>query len=1046
MKNHQRKCKAVPGTAVTGSATLAPANEVVKSLADSLEETDAYEMSASGAPWSTIDTIFKDKTNSAHIAPVLRELDAAAAAASTPQGMGRVVKALFMFLITITRKDELELDDDEWAMSNTRSSYAKRIRHGVQRWTSGKGVSDYLERVQTLQAHRGHQRHVDNEDNKTQRAEAFVRGGALSKAAQALNSQGIAKGTEQDYIKTKDKFPSATAEEEAKYAAELQQVQGAIGPIPPNWEPVMTIDDEVIFGTISRLSRTTAADHSGVKADHLKFVCWSGFTRLITRITRAYLTGALPADVQAYLGSSRIVPLWKDEAKTDIRPVTVPSLIARIAAKCVNKLCGADIGSTLAPLQIGVNRAKAIETMSVLVRSTLARNPDCVLLAADIKNAYGTTNLSSILSAVSEQDNKLLLQYFLCRYASPSTTSFRRDDGTFEIIKNKNGVLQGDCLSGLFFSLALQPALRALDEKDYKLVIAYLDDIYIVCSKEQALELTRGGLQKVLDDKQIGLKVNIGKTSVFSPSGDLGDEDNWECKLQRDGCVVLGTPIGTAEFISTHLKRTLDEFKRVTSSFTKLQAQSALLLLRGCGITRLNHLFRTTPSALSAPIAGRANDHIWATLQAILDIPSDGEAAELHFNHSRARTASNLPISMGGLGMTNPFDALPGAFLAGLKDGIQSLAQHFEEDHDWWTTFLESDSVDSFLALDQISLSAKRSLQRVRTGFEAFKTTTTFTAQRSKTGTPLTEAETSARYPLTIANVLTAEDGLQHRLTWMLLHNKHREFQTSLPASLRALAIGHEAPHAQDFLIMHPSCKAHQLSSDDMKFGARLLLYLPPTNEDYLQMTPSQVLRDVSGPRDAFVKFRSLFRAAHAWPRHDSLIQLFDLMLKKSGYRTRLEVHVPNAGAQNRVDIVAYGLFHNTDVAFDVSVIAADSVNIINQTSAEAGFAAGKRARQKEVMYTTACRAQNFTFRPLILEDTGFLDANVTALFAQLSKSDQFEESVPEFTTWAARKALDYWYQGVSRHLVAGNAKMFRGMRPDWAGLRGRPSRWPRQV
>jgi hypothetical protein len=59
--------------------------------------------------------------------------------------------------------------------------------------------------------------------------------------------------------------------------------------------------------------------------------------------------------------------------------------------------------------------------------------------------------------------------------------------------------------------------------------------------------------------------------------------------------------------------------------------------------------------------------------------------------------------------MTNPFDALPGAFLAELKDGIQSLAHHFEEDHDWWTSFLESDSVDSFLPLDQVSLSAKRS-------------------------------------------------------------------------------------------------------------------------------------------------------------------------------------------------------------------------------------------------------------------------------------------------------------------------------------------------
>ncbi len=95
------------------------------------------------------------------------------------------------------------------------------------------------------------------------------------------------------------------------------------------------------------------------------------------------------------------------------------------------------------------------------------------------------------------------------------------------------------------------------------------------------------------------------------------------------------------------------------------------------------------------------------------------------------------------------------------------------------------------------------------------------------------------------------------------------------------------------------------------------------------------MLRDVSGPRDAFVEFRSLFRAAHVWLRHDSLIQLFDFMLKRSGYRTRLEVHVPNAGTEDRVDIVAHGLFHNTDVAFEVSIIAAVVMTPMSPTRLE---------------------------------------------------------------------------------------------------------------
>ena len=39
---------------------------------------------------------------------------------------------------------------------------------------------------------------------------------------------------------------------------------------------------------------------------------------------------------------------------------------------------------------------------------------------------------------------------------------------------------------------------------------------------------------------------------------------------------------------------------------------------------------------------------------------------------------------------------------------------------------------------------------------------------------------------------------------------------------------------------------------------------------------------------------------------------------------------------------------------------------------------------------------------------------------------------IPEFTTWGARTARDYWYQSLSRGLVAGNAQMYRMARPYW--------------
>jgi hypothetical protein len=72
-------------------------------------------------------------------------------------------------------------------------------------------------------------------------------------------------------------------------------------------------------------------------------------------------------------------------------------------------------------------------------------------------------------------------------------------------------------------------------------------------------------------------------------------------------------------------------------------------------------------------------------------------------------------------GMTNLFDTLSGAFLAGLKDGVQVLEKHFPADYTWWTSFLPSDTATDFLDLEKFRVSAKRSLGKVRTAFDTLQ-------------------------------------------------------------------------------------------------------------------------------------------------------------------------------------------------------------------------------------------------------------------------------------------------------------------------------------
>ena len=138
------------------------------------------------------------------------------------------------------------------------------------------------------------------------------------------------------------------------------------------------------------------------------------------------LLGRVSARVRDFLATTGVlIPLWKNKEHTDIRPVTVPSLLARVVAKTINTKHGKSIGSTLAPLQIGVNGCKAIELVNVLLRARLEQHPDDCLLTFDMKNAYGTVSQTQILTALKQLQCPILLKYFLRTRDQPRPSSAR---------------------------------------------------------------------------------------------------------------------------------------------------------------------------------------------------------------------------------------------------------------------------------------------------------------------------------------------------------------------------------------------------------------------------------------------------------------------------------------------------------------------------------------------------------------------------------------------------------------------------------------------
>ena len=190
---------------------------------------------------------------------------------------------------------------------------------------------------------------------------------------------------------------------------------------------------------------------------------------------------------------------------------------------------------------------------------------------------------------------------------------------------------------------------------------AFLDDVYLLCdpSRERFLyDLLAAALARVA-----GIQLHQGKTRAWNRAGVIPDSiDQLRPEVwQPEGITVLGTPIGTEQYVSQKMEERLAKERELWAAIpTVPDLQCAWQLLLQSANPRSNHTMRTMRPSVSAAYCHAHDVGMWETAKTLLDgVPAANEAE----------------MRMGGLGLRSAARCAPTAYWASWADALHMISQ-----------------------------------------------------------------------------------------------------------------------------------------------------------------------------------------------------------------------------------------------------------------------------------------------------------------------------------------------------------------------------------
>jgi hypothetical protein len=511
----------------------------------------------------------------------------------------------------------------------------------LEAWRAGR-IEVLLEEGRALQER------LHNTQNEIEWKKGFVRMmlSGRSSAAMRLLRKGSSKGilsldeclegnTVRDILH--EKHPSPVG-------ASAEFIESAPLPGSQHGHPVLfeSIDGEAI--TRAAMATHGSAGPSGLDANAWRQLL-TGYrpsqqlSEAIAGFARRVSTELVdPVSTAAYT-SSRLVPLDKDPG---VRPVGIGEVVRRIVGKAILRVFSADLKRVAGGDQLCVGQRAGIESAIHDLRTSFNASNEQCLLQIDADNAFNTLNRSLLLHNI-DKICPLLKVILLNTYRKDSFLPAAK-----ELFFSREGLTQGDNLAMAAFGANTLPIIQRLKERLPNSLLQkwYADD----ANATGELPALREFLDLLTSiGPNYGYRVNTQKCWLVVHPGRAEEArrvfDGIQINITEDGHRILGSAIGTEDFVNSFTSTRCDEYIQEVGRLTEIAKEEphlAYSALVHCLQAQWLHILRTTPQVTSS--LQRVDEVITERLlPVLLNRPTISEVE---------REWIALPVRAGGLSIT----------------------------------------------------------------------------------------------------------------------------------------------------------------------------------------------------------------------------------------------------------------------------------------------------------------------------------------------------------------------------------------------------------